>query len=68
MFIENHDNSSLIATVFLIITPAIYWFFQAKLTDNCATTSTGISFHNAAPMFTVTHINYNDLRYKNNDQ
>jgi hypothetical protein len=62
------ENPSLIATVFLNITLTIHWLFQAKFTDNCATTSTGISSYNAAPMFTVIHINYNDLGYKNNDQ
>jgi hypothetical protein len=57
----------LIATIILIIALTIYWLFQTKFTDNCATTSTGISSYNAAPMFAVTHINYDDLGYKNND-
>jgi hypothetical protein len=60
---ETQNNQSLIATIILVITFTISWFFQAKFTDNCATTRTGICSYQAAPMFAVIHINYNDLGY-----
>ena len=47
----------MIATIILILTPTIYSFFQAKFTDNCATTSTGICSYNASPMSAIIHIN-----------
>jgi hypothetical protein len=63
---ENYEKiPSLIATIILIITYTIDWFFQTKFTDNCATTSTGISSYKATPMFAAIHTNYNELQYKN---
>jgi hypothetical protein len=61
----NETQSIIIATVIFIITSTISWLLQAKFTDNCATTSTSISSHNAAPMFAVSHINDGETRYKN---
>jgi hypothetical protein len=57
----------LIASVILIITPTIYWFFQAKFTDYSATTSTGIGSYNAPPMLAIIHMKNNDLKYKNSE-